>query len=177
MQRLRAAQHRRQRLQRGADDVVVGLLGRQRHAGRLRVRPQHHAERLLGAEAVLHHPRIDAAGGAELGDLLEEIVVHVPEEAEARREVVHRHAALDAFLDVSESVGEREGQLLHRRRSHFADVVAADRDGIPARHVLRRVLDHVHHDARRRPRSDHPFLLRDVLLQDIILDGPAQFLL
>ena len=40
--------------------------------------------------------RPDAARGAELGDLLEEVVVHVEEEREPRREVVHVEAALDA---------------------------------------------------------------------------------
>ena len=40
VQRLRAAEHRRQRLQRRAHDVVVRLLRGQRHAGRLRVEAQ-----------------------------------------------------------------------------------------------------------------------------------------
>ena len=44
VERLRAAHHRRQRLDGDADDVVVGLLRRQRAAGRLRVEPE-----LLGA--------------------------------------------------------------------------------------------------------------------------------
>ena len=40
VQRLRAAEHRRQRLDRDADDVVVGLLRGQRAAGGLRVEAQ-----------------------------------------------------------------------------------------------------------------------------------------
>ena len=40
VQRLRAAEHRRQRLQRDADDVVVRLLRGQRAAGGLRVEAQ-----------------------------------------------------------------------------------------------------------------------------------------
>ena len=48
---------------------------------------------------------------------------------------------------------------------------------MPAGHVLRGVLDHVHHHARRRARAHHPFLLRDVLLEDVVLDGPAQLFL
>ena len=42
MKRLRPAQHRRQRLHRAADDIVVRLLRRQRHAGGLRMKTQHH---------------------------------------------------------------------------------------------------------------------------------------
>ena len=40
--------------------------------------------------------------------------------------------ALHALLDVADAVGEGEGQLLDRRRSGFADVVAADRYRVPA---------------------------------------------
>jgi len=94
VQRLGAAQHCRQRLEGGADHVVVRLLRRERHAGRLRVRAQRQADGLLRPELLPHHPRVDAPRRAELRDLLEEVVVHVPEEAEPRREVVHVHPRL-----------------------------------------------------------------------------------
>ena len=51
---------------------------------------------LLRAEALLHDARPHAPRGAELRDLLEEVVVHVEEEREPRREVVDVEAALDA---------------------------------------------------------------------------------
>ena len=54
VQRLRAAQHRRQRLHRDPDDVVVRLLRRQRAAGRLRVEAQLLRARVRGAEPVAH---------------------------------------------------------------------------------------------------------------------------
>ena len=85
---LRAAEHRRQRLQRRPDDVVVGLLRGERHAGGLRVEAQLPRPLVLRAEAVAHHLRPDLARGAELGDLLEEVAVRVEEERDARREVV-----------------------------------------------------------------------------------------
>jgi hypothetical protein len=47
---LRAAQHRRERLQRGADHVVVGLLRGERHPGRLRVEAQLPRALILRAE-------------------------------------------------------------------------------------------------------------------------------
>ena len=96
VERLRAAEHRGERLQRDAHHVVVGLLRGERHAGGLRVRAELHALGLLRAEALLHEPRPDAARRAELGDLLEEVVVDVEEEAEARRELVDVEAALEA---------------------------------------------------------------------------------
>ena len=92
VQRLRAAQHRGQRLQRRAHDVVVGLLRGQAHARGLGVEAQHPGARVLGAEALLHGARPDPARRPELGDLLEEVGVGVEEEGEARREAVHVHA-------------------------------------------------------------------------------------
>ncbi len=50
VQRLAAAQHRRQRLHGDAHQVVVRLLRRQRRAGRLRVKAQHHRTRIARAE-------------------------------------------------------------------------------------------------------------------------------
>ena len=72
-----------------------------------------------------------AAGGAELGDLLEKLVVDIPEEAEARGEGVDIEAALERFLDVAHAVGDGEGELLRGGGAGLADVVAADGDGVP----------------------------------------------
>ena len=52
VQRLGAAEHRRHRLQRGADDVVERLLGGQRDAGGLGVEAQPHRLLALGAVGV-----------------------------------------------------------------------------------------------------------------------------
>ena len=68
--------------------------------------------RVLRAEALAHDRRPHAARGAELRDLLEEVVVDVEEERQARREVVDVEAALDRRLHVADAVGEREGELL-----------------------------------------------------------------
>jgi hypothetical protein len=101
----------------------------------------------------------DPAGRAHLGDFLEEIVVDVPEEREARREGVHRESAGQPVLDVGESVGEREGQLLHRGGARLADVIAGNRDRIPAGRVLRGPLEHVHDDLERGFGRIHPGML------------------
>jgi hypothetical protein len=138
VQRLRAAEHRRERLVGDADDVVLRLLRGQRHAGRLRVGAEPPALGVLRAVPVAQRARPDPARGAELRDLLEEVVVHVPEEGEAGREVVHVEPALDAALHVLEAVAQRVGELLRRRRARLADVVAGDRDRV----VLRRVRAH-----------------------------------
>ena len=87
-----------------------------------------HERRALRAVPLLHVPRPDAPRGAQLRDLLEEVVVDVPEEREPRREVVDVETARDAALDVREPVGERERELLRGGGAGFADVVAGDRD-------------------------------------------------
>ncbi len=129
VQRLGAAEHAGHRLDRRAHDVVERLLGGQRHAGGLRVEAHQPRLRVLGAERLAHLARPDPAGGAVLGDLLEEVDLRVEEEAQARREVVDVQAALDGLLDVGQAVLERERELLRGGRAGLADVVARDRTG------------------------------------------------
>ncbi len=50
--------------------------------------------------------------GAELGDLLEEVVVRVEEERQPARERVDLEPRVDGRLHVGDAVGEREGDLL-----------------------------------------------------------------
>ena len=92
---------------------------------------------LAGAVLVPHRLGPQHAGRPVLGDLLEDVVVGVEEEAEPRREGVDVQAARQAGVDVVEAVGQREGQLLHGGRAGLADVVAADADRVPLRHMLR----------------------------------------
>ena len=96
VQALRAAQHRRQRLERDAHDVVLRLLRGERRAAGLGVEAQQLARLLLGAEALVHDPVPHAPRGAELGDLLEEVVVRVQEERQPRRELVDVEPGGDA---------------------------------------------------------------------------------
>ena len=112
------------------------LLRGQRHAGRLTVEPQLPRPVALGAEAVAHRFRPDLARRAVLRNLLEEIAVRVEEKRDARDEVVHVEARLDAPLHVLEAVTERERQLLQRGRARFADVVPAHRNGVPLRDLM-----------------------------------------
>ena len=175
VQRLRAAEHRGQRLDRRAHDVVQRLLRGQRHPRGLGV--EAHQQRALGSCAPKRLPQLarpDPPRGAVLGDLLEEVDVGVEEEAQARREIVDVEAALERVLDVGEPVLERERQLLRGGRAGLADVVAADRDRVPARHLLGAPLDHVGHQPHRRVDREAPLLLRDVLLEDVRLDRPAE---
>src|SRR2546423_533473 len=72
VQRLRAAQHRRQRLDRHAHHVVLGLLRREGGAARLRMDAQP-ARGVVRLKALLHEPRPQPPGGPELGDFFEQV--------------------------------------------------------------------------------------------------------
>src|SRR6185503_11488952 len=87
MKRLRSTEDGSERLHGHAHDVVERLLRLQRDATGLGVE-SHLGARIVRLEAITHEPRIEAASGAELGDLLEQIVVRSEEEREARREVI-----------------------------------------------------------------------------------------
>src|SRR6185312_10565551 len=175
VQRLRAAEHRGHRLIRDAHDVVHRLLRGERHTGCLRVESHDQRARILRAEALLEMPRPDASRGTQLRDLLEEIIMDVPEERQTGRKVVHVQSARKTTLDVRETVRERERKLLRSSGTGFPDVIARDRDRIPERNVLRRPLEVVDDETQRRLDGIHPRVLRHVLLEDVVLDRTAQF--
>ncbi len=149
MQRLRAAQRRGHRLVGRADDVDVGLLGGERGAGGLRVEAQHLRAGVFGAEALAHDLRPEAAGGAELGDLLEEHVMGVEEEGELAGEGVDIQPGVERGLDIGDAVGEGEADLLGGGGAGLADVVAGDGDGVPLGNVGCGVAEDVGDDAHR----------------------------
>ena len=100
--------------------------------------------------------------------------MHVEEEAQARREVVNVQAALERPAHIFEAVGQRERQFLHGGAASLADVVAADADRVPLRHVLRAELDGIGHEAHRRLWREDEFFLRDVFFEDVVLQRAAQ---
>ena len=94
----------------------------------------------------------------------------------ARREGVDIHARRDGRLHVGDAVRQGEGDLLHGRRAGLADVVARDGDGVPVGQVCRAVGEGVDDEAHGRPRRVDVGAPRDVLLQDVVLDGAADLL-
>ena len=174
VQALRTAEHPGERLDRRAHDVQLRLLRGQRHARSLGVEAQHQRAVVGGAVAVAQPPRPDPPGGPVLGDLLEEVDVGVEEERQPRREGVNRQPRLHRQLDVGETVGQRERQLLRCRCPRLTDVVAGDRDRMPARHLCGGKPDRVAHQPHRRPRREHELLLRLVLLQDVVLQRATE---
>ena len=167
-------QHGRERLDRHADDVVLGLLRGQRRAAGLRVEAERQRAWVGRAEAVAHDLGPQAPRRAELRDLLEEVVVGVEEEGEALAEVVRGQAGGDRRLAVGDSVRERERELLRGARSGLADVVPGDRDRVEAGDPLGAVGEEICREPHRRPRREDVVAARDVLLQHVVLHGAAQ---
>ena len=82
--------------------------------------------------------------------------------------------AREPELDVGEPVGQRERQLLGGGRARLADVVAAHADRMELRHALGAEGHEVADQAQVRPWREQPLLLRDVLLQDVGLQGAVE---
>ena len=77
---------------------VDRLLRSERRAARLGVEPQHRRLRVLRAEPLGHDRVPHPPARPELRDLLEEVVVAVPEERQPRREVVDVEPGVDRGL-------------------------------------------------------------------------------
>ncbi len=174
MERLGAAADGGEALEGDADDVVERLLGGEGDAAGLGVEAELHRLRILGSEALAHDLGPHAAGGAELRDLLEHVVVAVEEEREAGREGVDLEAGVDGGLGVGDAGAEGEGDFLDGGAALLTEVVAGDRDRVPLRDVLLAVREEV-------GREPHGVLGRvdvvpagDVLLEDVVLDRAAE---
>ena len=176
VQRLRAPGHRREALQRDAHDVVGRLLCGQRDAAGLGVEAHRLRLRALRVEPVAHELRPQLAGGAELRDLLEDVVVAVEEEGEAGGEVVDAEPGVERRLHVGHAVGERERDLLHRAAALLAEVVAGDRHRVPLRDRVRAVGEQVGDEPHARLRRVDEVPAGDVLLEDVVLRGAAELL-
>ena len=176
VQRLRAAQRRGQRLQRGPDDIVVGVLLGQAPAGRLHVRAQNLRSR-IGRMKFSDNLMPQIPSSAQHGDFHEKVHAHPKEKRKPRSEIINLQAAVDGGADILLAVGQRKSRLEHRIRARFHDVIAADRNGVVARHVFRAVGDDVGNDPHGGPRRIDVGVARQKFLEDVILNGAGELLL
>ena len=176
MQRLCPPQNRRQRLDGRADDIVLRLLRRQAAPRRLRVEAHRPGAGILRPVALPHPARPDPPRGAVLADLFKKVEMGVKEKRKPRGKVIHRQPRRNPRLHVGEAVGQGEGQLLHRRGARLADMVAADADRIPARHLLGGKGKDIGDQPQRGLRGKDPRFLGGILLENIVLNGAADAL-
>ena len=176
VQRLGAAEHRRQSLGRRPDDVDQRLLRRQADPRGLGVETHQKRTLIPSPIGVAEFARPDPPRRPVLRDLLKEIDMRIEKERQPRREIIDSEAALDARLHIRKAVLERKRKLLARRRTRLTNVIARNRNRVPTRHPLSTKLDHVGHQPQRRTNRETPLLLSDVLLQNVGLDRPRQTL-
>src|SRR5690349_3562863 len=132
--------------------------------------------RISGVEAVAHDSGPQAASGAVLGDFFEKIVVRVEEEGKLRGEFIHAKSGIERGLHVSDAVGERKSDFLNSVRTGFADVIAGDGDGIPARKVVAAPGENVSDDAHGGAHGINVRAAGDVFLEDVVLHGAGKLL-
>ena len=174
MQGLGSAQNGCQRLDGGANDVVVGLLRRQGAPGCLGMESEHAGSRVPTVESLLHYPVPDLASRSILGDFFEEIVVGIEKEGEPGSEIVDLQSGPNGRLDVLDAVAQGEGQFLQGRGTGFSDVIATDRDAVPLGDVSGCEGNGVGNQPHGRMRRIDPLLLSNVFLQDVVLKGAPQ---
>ena len=142
-------------------------------AARLRVKAEA-ATRVTRAKAIAHEACVDSPRGAELGDFLEQVVVRGEEERETGSKVVDGQSCVDGPADVLHGIRERERKLLHRRGAGLADVIAGDRDGVPAGDLSGAEAEEFRDERQRRRGRIDVRAPRDVLLENVVLDGAAE---
>src|SRR5260370_35083650 len=112
---------------------------------------------------------LDAADSTILGYYYEEIVMSVEEKRKLRDKLVHVESAAHSPFDVLGAGTQGEGQFLDGGRAGFADVIAADRNSVELGRFLDGEFERVDHQAHRGFRWVDVFLLRDVFLEDVVL--------
>ena len=134
VQRLGAAADGREALERHAHDVVLRLLGGQRHAAGLGVEAASSASacsRRRSARCMMRaHIRRAARN---LATSWKTLLWPLKKNARRGPKSSTVEAGVDRGLHVGDPVGEREADLLHGRAALLAHVVAGDRDRVPLR--------------------------------------------
>ena len=174
-------------------------VARQRHAEHLQDDPLHVVLRLgLGqaqrvdlhavaeptqlrvGHSVAHRRQLvpELREGAQLAHLLDEPHAGVDEERDPADHLAQVRgvdlARVTHRIEHGDRRRHRIRDLLHRRCARFLQVVAADVDRVPARHLADRVGDHVGDQPQRRAGREHVGPAREVLLDDVVLGRAGQ---
>ncbi len=99
----------------------------------------------------------------------------VEEEGKLRAEFVELEATLQSTFDIFHAIAKGEGQFLDGGGAGFADVIAADGDGVELGSVLDAEFEGVDDQTHGRFRRVDVFLLRDVFLEDVVLESAGNF--
>ena len=127
--------------------------------------------RVLGAKPFAHLLLPDAASGSVLGDFLEEIVVRVEEKESRGAKSSTAKPRSDASLDVFDAVSQCKRKLLDRGRASLANVITADRDRVESRRGRCAKFEGIDHQPQRRLGRIDVLLLRDIFLENVVLQA------
>src|SRR5687767_1861328 len=137
------------------------------------MKTKHPGTRVTSSETIARQLRPNASGGAKLRYFFEEVIVCIEKEGNARDERIDLQTSIESGLDVSDRVREGERQLLNRCRSRLADVISADGNRVPVRNFLLAVTEDIGDKAQRKLRRIDIQTPRDVLFQNVVLNGPV----
>ena len=125
------------------------LLGRERAARRLRVEPELLGPRLRRAEASAHESAHIRRAARNLAISSTKSLWALKKNEIRWPTVLTSRPASDGCLHVRTGVRQRERHFLDRGRAGFTDVIPADGNRIPLRHLARAERQEVGHDAQR----------------------------
>ena len=173
VQRLGVALRGRHGLDGGADHIVEHVLGGEAPPRGLAVGAQRQRPGVGRVERA-HQLGPQQAGDPQLGHLHEEVHADAPEEAEPGGKGVDVQPRVQPGSHVLHPVGQGVGQLQVEGGPGLLHVVAGDGDGVELGHVGRGEGEDVGDDPYRRRRRVDEGVADHELLQDVVLDGPAQ---
>src|SRR5579863_937910 len=104
--------------------------------------------RVLCSITFAHQFCPDAASSAEFSNLFKEVIMHIKEEREARREFIDLQATLQGRIDIGQAIGNREGEFLYRCCTRLADVVSTNTNRVPPGHIACAKLDSISYEAQ-----------------------------
>ena len=140
------------------------------------MRAEHGRFWVFGLE-LCHELGPEQTGGTELGDLHEEVLANIKEEAQPSSEFVDIEAFGQRRSHVFDAIGECVRQLNIKRRPRFLDVITRDRDRVKSWHVVCRVLDDVGDDPHRWFRWVDVGVTYHELFKNVVLDRACQLIL
>src|SRR5690242_15576980 len=104
---------------------------------------EHHGLGFARPKPLFNYMRPQSPRGPVLGDLLQEIAVPVEEKGQPGGELVDILSPVQHFLRIGDAISQRERNLLYGSRTRLPDVVPADGNWVPTRHIARAVHDDI----------------------------------
>ena len=173
-----AAERDAERFEEDPPGVVLGLLFGEPQTVDLHAVAEAAEARVLDAVALAGDLVPELREGAHLRHLFDEANAGIDEKADAADDgleaLICDVPALTNLIEDADRVGEREGELLRRRRPGLLKVVAADVGGVPLRDLLQAVLVCLGDQPQARVRGKDVGAARQVLLDDVVLRRALQ---